>query len=316
MKTLETSPDRSARLRGIVLGALVADSLALGPHWIYKQAEITQRFGRITRLEPPATKYHPGKQAGDFTHLGDQAWLLLRHLAQHGGEFDATRFAQAWRDFWDDPATISYRDHATRTTLKHLAAGQAPVEAGAASTELAGPARGVVLAAVALARDRSPDEVAALLRAQTSFTHRGELVEGLAHFLADALARIVGGTELRAALALALEAASPPVRAAAKTARASALQDLPTAEAIAKLGLSCNAIVALPACLFLIERHGHDFAECLIENAMAGGDSAARGLVLGALLGATHGVDAIPGVWLDALRCRAEITAAFQNLSL
>ena len=65
---------------GIILGSFVADSLALGPHWIYDTKIINKEFGRIDKLQqPPANSYHKTKNLGDFTHYGDQTLLLLQH---------------------------------------------------------------------------------------------------------------------------------------------------------------------------------------------------------------------------------------------
>ena len=124
----------------ILLTSLAGDALCLGPHWIYDQHEIAKKFGRITGYAAPATSYHPGKQAGDFTHYGDQTLILLRSLAEHG-RFDLTSFAAEWRAFWDDPATHSYRDGATKATLENLRKGALPNEAASASHDVAGAAR-------------------------------------------------------------------------------------------------------------------------------------------------------------------------------
>jgi ADP-ribosylglycohydrolase len=45
----------------------------------------------------------------------------------------------------------------------------------------------------------------------------------------------------------------------------------------------------------------------LVENVMVGGDSAARGLVLGMILGAHHGVGAIRNDWMDGLVARRRV---------
>jgi ADP-ribosylglycohydrolase len=56
--------------------------------------------------------------------------------------------------------------------------------------------------------------------------------------------------------------------------------------------------------LWLVKHHGHDFELASIENAMAGGDNCARALVLGMLLGAAHGLEAVPRPWCEALKAR------------
>lgn len=41
-------------------------------------------------------------------------------------------------------------------------------------------------------------------------------------------------------------------------------------------------------------KYGGDFESCLLANTNCGGENVARGMVLGALLGAAHGVKGIP----------------------
>ena len=69
-------------LRRVALqGALVADSLALTPHWIYDPEEIRQRFGGISGLlEPEEGSYHFGQPKGGQTHLGHQVIVLFETL--------------------------------------------------------------------------------------------------------------------------------------------------------------------------------------------------------------------------------------------
>jgi hypothetical protein len=53
--------------------------------------------------------------------------------------------------------------------------------------------------------------------------------------------------------------------------------------------------------LYLAARYNQDFEAALIANANAGGDNCHRGAVLGALLGAWLGYDAIPLRWRQGL---------------
>ena len=60
----------------------------------------------------------------------------------------------------------------------------------------------------------------------------------------------------------------------------------------------CSTSAALPGAVHLILAHPYSLRKALIENVMAGGDSAARGLVVGMILGAHLGVGEIEDDWL------------------
>ncbi|MGD8298362.1 MAG: ADP-ribosylglycohydrolase family protein, partial [Desulfobacterales bacterium] len=62
-------------------------------------------------------------------------------------------------------------------------------------------------------------------------------------------------------------------------------------------------------------KYEDNLAEGLIENAMAGGDSAARGLIVGMILGAHLGIDAIPQDWLSELKSYQEIVDLMVQIS-
>jgi ADP-ribosylglycohydrolase len=59
----------------------------------------------------------------------------------------------------------------------------------------------------------------------------------------------------------------------------------------------------------LLFRHPEDAVAGLIANASAGGDSAARGTILGMIYGARFGVSELPVEWMSELKARQEITA-------
>ena len=53
--------------------------------------------------------------------------------------------------------------------------------------------------------------------------------------------------------------------------------------------------------MYLALKYHDDPESALIANTNLGGDNAARGAVLGALLGAAHGLEKFPGRWIDGL---------------
>ena len=57
----------------------------------------------------------------------------------------------------------------------------------------------------------------------------------------------------------------------------------------------------------MIARYEDDYRSAQIANAEAGGDSAARALMLGLILGAYHGIEAIPEDWVTGLTARDKV---------
>ena len=289
----------------ILITSLAGDALCLGPHWIYDQREIAQKLGRITGYAAPLTSYHPGKQAGDFTHYGDQTLILLRSLAEHG-RFDLTGFAAEWRAFWEDPATHSYRDGATKATLENLRKGALPAEAASDSHDIAGAAR---IAPLFLLKWESDEALLQAARAQTGFTHRDPQVIETAEFFARVTLSVQSGTEISTALretaALTHWQAIPDGWFAAAVASMTSRE--PDAVAAHALGLSCHVADAFPVICHLLLRHPEDPVKALTTNAEAGGDSAARALLMGMVYGALPNATPLPGDWITGLRARAEI---------
>jgi len=73
------------------------------------------------------------------------------------------------------------------------------------------------------------------------------------------------------------------------------------------LSPACYIEHSVPAVLYLAARYSDDFEAALVANTNVGGDSCHRGAVLGALLGAALGYQAIPERWIQGLQSRAEL---------
>lgn len=293
--------------RDFILPSFFGDALALGPHWIYDASKIAGLYpGGIREYDDPRSSYHPGKSAGNFTHLGDQTLALLESLADHGGSLSAWPADwRAWAERIRDDKN-SYFDGATRGTLENLAAGRKqPSE----SSDLAGAARIAPLFAVH--GDIAP--LVAAARAQTALTHGDARVIDAAEFFARAAFAVGEGAEIAEAFE---ESAFFPYSALPASdwlmAARHASSDL--AGHASALGLGCDIAGAFPITLALALCHEDDPVAALSANAMLGGDSAARGLLLGLLMGARHGADAFPAPWIDHLKAHETIDRDLERL--
>ncbi len=284
----------------LVLGSLVGDALALGPHWIYDQQAIAQALGSVEHYAAPLSSYHPGKQAGDLTHYGDQCVVLLQSLQRCGG-FDVAQFAQDWRFFWEKSGTSSYRDAATRQTLEHMQQGLPLDQVASASHDIAGAAR---IAPLFVLDGLSTEQRVAVARAQTALTHGDEAVIEAAEFFTRLVIALQAGNEMSRAFA---ELAARPwqsipaswFHAAQESSADTTSTDL---EALDAHGLSCHVADAFPGICHLLLRYPTSPAMGLRLNAAAGGDSAARGLLLGLVYVASVGLGTFPAEWVAQLR--------------
>jgi ADP-ribosylglycohydrolase len=115
-----------------VLGALTADAASLGLHWLYdtrRLNEIIASSGKPEFLEPRRENYegyfgyfaHAGRQAGDCSHYGESALVMLRALAG-SADFSARPYESLFRlHFGPGGEFCGYIDNATRLTLENLA---------------------------------------------------------------------------------------------------------------------------------------------------------------------------------------------------
>lgn len=296
------------KAKAAVLGMFAGDSLALGPHWEYDVKSLQAKFGRIEGLTAPAGRYHQGKAAGDFTHYGDQAFVLLESLAAKKG-FDLADFFERWKALF--AGYKGYFDGATKKTLERIDFGEGPESSGSNSNDLAGAAR---IAPLLLVHAEDLDALTAAARAQTRMTHNNSQVLDSAEFFARAAFAALHGKTARQALEEAASCEYSCGLLGQWTEKGLGAVGTPCALAIDALGQTCHADEAFPATVHLIASYPEDLETALVECVMAGGDSAARAMLVGAVLGASLGPKAIPQAWLGGLTRKARILELLAEL--
>jgi ADP-ribosylglycohydrolase len=288
--------------KAMVLASFAADSLALSAHWIYSSQKIARDFGRIeTFLDPDPDSYHPTKKKGEFTHYGDQAFVLLESLAARGG-FDPGNFLSLWQQLF--AGYKGYYDQATKGTLENLSLGKTFLEAGSSSNDFSGAAR---IAPLVYCLDQDEEGLVLAARTQADMTHRDSLTVDASGFFARVACRVLHGMRPVSALDEVSSTFFKGSRLQLWADKALESCSGESVQTIKTFGQDCHTPDAFPSVIHLICRYENDLKEALVQNVMAGGDSAARGMAVGMILGAHLGMEAIPPEWIEGLKKGPEI---------
>ncbi|MGD9330869.1 MAG: ADP-ribosylglycohydrolase family protein [Desulfobacterales bacterium] len=296
--------------RPVVIVPVTADALALGAHWVYDTAQIDQQIGRLENLRAPLpTSFHKTKGRGDLTHYGDQTLVLLQYLADTGG-FSRDTFARAWRQSM--AVYEGYRDHATKETLEQFAQGVPVEDIGSLSSDLGGAAR---IAPLVYLYQNDQDAMVAAVRQQTALTHRNPDVIDSAEFFARLTTAVLQGQHPEDALQDVVRQYfdRPPFKGWVSEGLDSQTRD--TREAIGQFGQACGVSAAFPGVVHLIAKYAPTPRKGLIENVMAGGDSAARGMIAGMVFGAHVGMAAVSKEWVDGLNHIATLEGLLEAMA-
>jgi ADP-ribosylglycohydrolase len=323
-------PQKESRMRGAFFGSLVADAISLGSHYEYDAKVIKKAYGgTISRYMAPGEEmggsthgvgwgrrnFHPGQGAGDQTDYGEYNVLVLEYLANRKnkkGPIELKDLVPHWRKRLEGKWG-AWKCTQTKQTLQQVQQGVDFKNLGGGSNAMA------VRHTAAHAVFEGEDEIAQAAR-DVMFTHKNSEALGGGEFFARVVHRIIheNAKPLDAFEAAAKklgkwyvdkvkqgvdkfnEATDPssPLSkeefvddlAATSMAR---LWDVGKSEPI-KVGKASPTEGTLPTSVYLILKYENDFDAGVKANAMIGGDSASRAVAVGAVLGAIHGVEAIP----------------------
>ncbi|MBC2604956.1 ADP-ribosylglycohydrolase family protein [Pelagicoccus albus] len=294
--------------RDLVNAAFAADAFCLGPHWVYDTDELARLYPEgIADLDEPRSEYHPGKVKGDFTHYGDQTLVLLESLASRG-EWSQEAWLEDWAEFWkSDP--VSYLDGATRDAFDNYTSGSPrPSD----SHDLAGASRMAPLLAFL---SEEPLEVQIRsARQQVESTHGDPHVSDAAEFFV----RVVNAVRKGARYSEAFDSAAVEGEYESSIGEElNAAREMLEGEPISiaqHFGQSCSVVKALPLTLWLALKYESDPVEMLEQNALVGGDSSARGMLLALLVAAKGEFSRLPESWTADQTARERIDTALDKL--
>jgi ADP-ribosylglycohydrolase len=292
------------KIKAAVIGSFIGDAMALGVHWVKNQEEIIQRYGDIDSLiKPELVDFHAGKEAGEFTHYGDQAYELLISVSTAGG-FEVDNFMSRWRALFKG-GYKDYIDAATRTTLDQIGVCESYTECVSNSSELGGASR---IAPLLIPLHNDIDALRNAAIEQTKLTHNNAKVMESAAFFAEVAYEVLRGNSPKESMQSVIDEGLQRyenIAGLVKTGLGSV--DAETRSTIAEFGMDNDVDQTLPATVHVIGKYENDFKKAVVENIMSGGDSAARGLLIGMVVGAQTGMNGIPAGWFEGLKKREEL---------
>lgn len=230
-----------------------------------------------------------GTAAGQATDDGEMAFALARTLTA-GKEYDPAAAGRAYVEWGaSQPFDMGMT---TRQGINAIALGLPAVSPSQAN--------GALMRAAPIGIFYHGDTLAASAagRIDARLTHPSEATVAANAGFCAAIAALVAG-----------KAWPNAFTAAARAVRETGSKEIETALKEASLrrfpsqydGASQGWVVIAFQNAFAHLTAGSSFGEALVETVAQGGDTDTNGAICGALLGARHGFDAIPGQWRDAV---------------
>jgi ADP-ribosylglycohydrolase len=289
----------------ILLGALVADAACLGLHWIYDPDQIkkitTRQGGRCAFTSVDLGNYegvkgyfaHAGRSQGMMTQYGETLRLTIQSMNAKGGAFDVAAYQKAFEKYFGPGGAYKgYIDRVTRGTLDNIAKDKLPTgiddDQNPAITRL--PA--------IVARYHGDPLMPEMLVQSMQVTNVNDVAGAYSNVFSDVLARVIGDEPLGAALEAAVESADDLVKDDLKLALSAS--DTNATDFAGLMGRACHLPTAGPVMFYILKNSG-SYREAVEHNILAGGDSAGRAILLGAIMAGVHGVGTATGIpisWL------------------
>jgi ADP-ribosylglycohydrolase len=317
-------------LRGTIYGLCIGDALAMPVHWYYNRPALEADYGRVTDFMAPLnphpdsilwrSKYSSPNSKGDILHDQTPYWgqkgihyhqflkagentlnvkicrLLVESMNQTG-TYDADDFLRRYIDFMTTAGSHrdTYIEECHRNFFANYARGRPTHKCGVQEKHIGGLVG--ILPVVAFYFNR-PDRAREAALAHLALTHPGEKMETAGSLAIDLLLKVLSGIPLKKAIIEEIEAQTNPLLGHPFGQLLSQPDDWVIGP---RFSTACYVEDSVPAVVYLALKYHDDPETALIVNTNLGGDNAARGAVLGALLGASHGIEKFPDRWVQGL---------------
>jgi ADP-ribosylglycohydrolase len=318
------------RLRVALDGLSIGDALSMPVHWYYNRNQLNADYGWVTDYLSPRNPhpdsilwrsaynapnakgeilhnqavywgqknihYHQFLTAGENT-LNVQICRLLIDSINQNGAYNRDDFIQRYIAFMTTPGMHqdTYIEECHRNFFSNYANGMPPHRCGRTEKHIGGL---VGIIPLILFYRKDPLHARKSAMEHLSITHPGPRMEAAGSLLIDLLLEVLSGRSLAEAIREAISHQRNPLMGHPFSRWMGAPDEWVIGT---QLSTACYVEDAVPAVIYLALKYHDRPEEALVVNTNLGGDNAARGSVLGALLGASHGNEGFPDRWRNGL---------------
>jgi len=293
-----------------LLGSLTADAASMGLHWLYdpdRIKHVTNQVGHIAFCPNRAAHFqgakgyyaHAARRDGQFTQYGEAAFLAAQTIARSDG-FDVQTHQTAFVDHFGAGGQFhGYIDRPTRGTLDNIIAGQTD------PSGIDDDQHPAIATLPAMICSGQTNWLAAM-----RITNVNDDAALYGTRFVEVLQSVLDGGVISESLQKAAKDI-PPLQAALDTSETDSVAYGEVTER------ACHLPQGMPLAFHII-KHSETYRQAIETNILAGGDSAGRGLMIGAIMGAVHGIgtpSGIPLEWILHLENAPDIWATIQKIT-
>ncbi len=319
-----------SKIRGALFGMFIGDALAMPVHWYYNRQALNEDYGWVQDFLAPRnphpdsilwrSKYMAPNSKGNILHGQAKFWgqkgihyhqhlkagentlnlkisrLLIESLIMKSA-YDSDDFLKRYIAFMTTPGNHqdTYVEECHRNFFTNYAKGTAPAKCGTIEKHIGGLV-GIIPIIVFYRKEPAKAHSAAL--AHLALTHPGPKMEMAGSLVIDLLLQVLNGATVKDTILANIQGQKNPLLGYPFVK----WLDLKDEAVIGpRFSTACYVEDSVPAVIYLALKYHHDLEKALINNTNLGGDNAARGSVLGAILGAEQGLERFPRRWIEGL---------------
>ncbi len=230
---------------------------------------------------------------GEFSFYGEQSIWLLEYMTE-SKVYDPFVFGDIWQKKMN--AYQGKLDKASKDSLLHIKSGRSFLAAGSSSHDLSVVGRHAPI----LFTLKGMDEMLESVKFHNCLTHMTKETIEASKYIAEVTLAMIYNLDVENTLIERAKFYGEVVET--EVEKALTLRDKPTNVAMKALGTSSNMEGALASTIYLLLNYHNDFNRLLEVNLEAGGDSSARAMVAGMVVGARFGFEKIRPSWIIELK--------------